>query len=117
MVRIALLNDCLIYNEGLFVSYTKDRVNFYYCRRKRQYISLIPFDNFIKKPSRLHVSCVRLWFNISELRVSYSSFMKVGLKAGNMNLRGAYFHMKVSSQCPRILNLDEPSLLISSMES
>ena len=49
--------------------------------------------------------------------MSYSSFMEVGLKAGNMNLCGAYFHMKVSSQCPRILNLDEPSLLISSMES
>ena len=49
--------------------------------------------------------------------MSYSSCMEVGLKAGNMNLRGADFHIKVSSQCPRILNLDEPFLLISSMES
>ena len=49
--------------------------------------------------------------------MSNSSCMEVGLKAGNMNLRGAYFHIKVSPQCPRILNLDAPSLLISSMES
>ena len=47
----------------------------------------------------------------------YGSGMEVGLKAGNMNLRGAYFHIKVSSQCPRILNLDAPAPLISSMES
>ena len=49
--------------------------------------------------------------------MSYSSCMEVGLKAGNVNLRGDYFHIRESSQCSRILNLDVPSLLISSMES
>ena len=37
--------------------------------------------------------------------------MQVGLKARNMNLRGAYIHMKVSSQCARISNLDVPDSL------
>ena len=49
--------------------------------------------------------------------MSYSSCMEVGLKAGNMNFHGAYFHIEVSPQCPRILNLDAPPPLISSMES
>ena len=40
-----------------------------------------------------------------------------GAKSGNVNLRGAYFHIKESSQRSGILNLDVPSLLISSIES
>ena len=50
-----------------------------------------------KKPNRLHVSCVRVWFNSRELIGSYSSCMEVGLKAGNMNLRGAYLSHYIST--------------------
>ena len=37
--------------------------------------------------------------------------MQVARKARNMNLRGAYTPMKVSSQCARISNLDVPASL------
>ena len=37
--------------------------------------------------------------------------MQVGLKGRNMNLRGAYIPIKVSSQCARISNLDVPASL------
>ena len=39
--------------------------------------------------------------------------MQVALKARNMNLRGAYVPIKVSSQCARISNLDVSASLFS----
>ena len=38
--------------------------------------------------------------------------MQVALKARNMNLRGAYVPIKVSSQCARISNLDVSASLL-----